>query len=70
MYARLCQVAEEWIVVIHEERQELPRASSSKKFSGKFVVRVEPSIHRRIALRAKAEGESLNTFIAKALRRA
>jgi len=38
--------------------------------SGKFVVRVEPSVHRRLVLKAKAEGESLNTFASKALRRA
>jgi predicted HicB family RNase H-like nuclease len=38
-----------------------------KEFSGKFVLRVEPAIHRRLAAKALATGESLNSYCVKAL---
>ncbi|MBD3347440.1 MAG: toxin-antitoxin system HicB family antitoxin, partial [Chitinivibrionales bacterium] len=33
---------------------------ASKHFSGKFVVRVPPEVHRRLALEASENGISLN----------
>ncbi|HEX5080177.1 MAG TPA: type II toxin-antitoxin system HicB family antitoxin [Geminicoccaceae bacterium] len=36
-----------------------------KPYSGNFMVRVESSLHRKAAIRAAAEGMSLNTWIAK-----
>jgi predicted HicB family RNase H-like nuclease len=44
--------------------------SSGKKFSGKFVLRLEPALHRRLATKALAAGESLNNFCAKKLTKA
>lgn len=38
-----------------------------KPFSGKFVVRVKPEIHRQAVLAANAEGKSLNAWIADKL---
>jgi predicted HicB family RNase H-like nuclease len=38
-----------------------------KAFSGKFVLRVEPAIHRRLAAKALAAGESLNSYCVKTL---
>ena len=40
---------------------------AAKKFSGKFVLRLEPAIHRRLAAKALAAGESLNSYCVKAL---
>ena len=40
---------------------------AAKKFSGRFVLRVEPALHRRLAAKALAAGESLNTYCAKTL---
>jgi antitoxin HicB len=42
---------------------EIPQPSEDLAFSGKFVVRVPRSLHRRLALQAKEEGVSLNTEI-------
>jgi len=50
----------EWCV----ERHEAPE----KPFSGKFLVRLEPSLHRDIASRAALAGESLNTWVADVLK--
>nr|WP_201280436.1 type II toxin-antitoxin system HicB family antitoxin [Hassalia byssoidea] len=38
-----------------------------KPFSGKFVVRINPSLHKQIAIKAKKEGQSLNSWIEKRL---
>jgi predicted HicB family RNase H-like nuclease len=38
-----------------------------KKFSGKFNLRVSPELHSDIALRAAAEGKSLNQWVADVL---
>ncbi len=39
-------------------------------FSGRFVVRVSPEVHREAALAARQAGKSLNTWAAEALTQA
>jgi predicted HicB family RNase H-like nuclease len=46
------------------ERAEAPE----KPYSGKFVVRIDPSDHGKAALAAAKLGMSLNKFVEKALR--
>jgi antitoxin HicB len=41
----------------------VPAPSSGGVASGKFVARVPKSIHAQLAVRAKAEGVSLNTLV-------
>ena len=67
VYAELCQAVEEMIALIQADGQKLPEPLSNKQFSGKFVLRVEPSLHRRLAAKALAAGESLNTFCVSTL---
>jgi predicted HicB family RNase H-like nuclease len=67
VYAELCQIVEEWIEVLDGDGHKLPAPLSAKKFSGKFVLRVEPALHRRLAAKALAAGESLNSFCAQIL---
>jgi predicted HicB family RNase H-like nuclease len=38
----------------------LPEPIACKRYSGKFIVRVPPEVHRRLALQAAEEGVSLN----------
>ncbi|MCX7045593.1 MAG: type II toxin-antitoxin system HicB family antitoxin [Candidatus Sumerlaeota bacterium] len=45
----------------------LPQPLSSKKFSGKFMARVPPEVHRRLALQAAEAGVSLNRLISAKL---
>jgi predicted HicB family RNase H-like nuclease len=40
---------------------------AGKRFSGKFVLRLEPALHRHLAAKAMASGESLNNYCAKKL---
>jgi predicted HicB family RNase H-like nuclease len=42
-----------------EERGEAP----DKPFTGKFVVRVSPELHRKIYLSAKLSNESINAWL-------
>ena len=41
----------------------------NKPFSGQFVMRVKPDLHRRLYLKAKQSGMSLNSFINEQLDR-
>lgn len=67
VYAELCQIVEEWVGLMEADGHKLPAPLAAKKFSGKFVLRVEPALHRRLAAKALAAGESLNSFCADAL---
>ena len=42
-----------------EERNESPE----KPYSGKFMVRVEPELHKAVAMHAKMECKSLNAWV-------
>jgi len=67
VYAELCQAVEEMLELIRADGHELPEPLAAKKFSGKFVLRLEPALHRRLAAKAIAAGESLNSFCVKTL---
>jgi len=45
------------------ERGEDPE----KPYSGKFVVRVEPELHKRISIEARKRGVSINALVGEAL---
>lgn len=47
------------------ERGEDPE----KPFSGKFVVRVEPELHKRLTIEARKRGVSINALVGEALRK-
>ena len=71
VYAELCQAVEEMIELIQSDGDELPElVGKPGDFSGKFVLRIEPALHHRLAAKALAAGESLNNFIAKKLAKA
>jgi predicted HicB family RNase H-like nuclease len=67
VYAELCGAVEELIESIHADGQKMPPPLDRQAFSGKFVLRVEPALHRRLAAKALATGESLNSFCVKTL---
>jgi predicted HicB family RNase H-like nuclease len=46
-----------------------PNPLSCRKFSGKFVVRIPPEIHRKLAIEAEEEGISLNRLVSAKLSR-
>jgi predicted HicB family RNase H-like nuclease len=46
-----------------------PFPIAAKNFSGKFIVRVPPDVHRSLALKAAEQGISLNRLISSKLSR-
>ena len=48
------------------ERGESPE----KPYSGKFVIRVEPELHKNITIEARKKGKSLNVWVKEAISKA
>ena len=49
--------------VVHDmdkNKEEIPNPIANKNYSGKFLVRVPPEIHRTLAIQAAEAGVSLN----------
>ena len=55
------------VIEMQASGEALPQPLSSKKFSGKFMTRIPPEIHRRLALQAAEAGVSLNRLISAKL---
>ena len=46
-----------------KERGEAPE----KPYSGRFVIRTDPELHKKIAFEAQKKGKSLNSYVNEAL---
>ena len=69
VYRDLCRVLDEWIEIYRRDGRPLP-PPTDRDYSGRFVLRTGPDMHRALAIRALSEGESLNTFVVKSLQKA
>jgi predicted HicB family RNase H-like nuclease len=47
--------------------EHVPKPISSRQYSGKFVVRVPPEVHRKLAVEAAEENISLNRLVSAKL---
>lgn len=63
------QLVAEVIDDLQSQHELIPEPLSSKRFSGKFVVRVTPECHRELALEAQENKVSLNRFVSDKLAR-
>jgi len=54
------KVVEEVIADMMKNGESIPEPIASKHFSGKFMVRIPPDIHRQLAIQAAEAGVSLN----------
>jgi predicted RNase H-like HicB family nuclease len=54
------EVVTDAIVDMKKNGETVPNPVTSKHYSGKFIVRVPPEVHRRLALEAAESGVSLN----------
>jgi predicted HicB family RNase H-like nuclease len=61
-YDGLMEAMEGWIETKIENGFSVPLPLDSKKFSGKFVVRLPRSLHARLVMEAEKEGVSLNQY--------
>lgn len=68
VYRELGGVVDEWLALLKKDGKPLPEATAGKSYSGKFVVRVGPDLHKALAVQALKAGESLNALCQRALR--
>jgi len=54
------KVVAEVVAEMESSGETVPEPLASRRFSGKFVVRVPPNVHRELALEAAEAGVSLN----------
>ncbi|MCS7219261.1 MAG: type II toxin-antitoxin system HicB family antitoxin [Thermus sp.] len=65
--ANLEEARQLWIETAYEHGDEIPLPSSAKEYSGRILVRMPKSLHRRLDEEARAEGISLNQLIVSLL---
>ena len=53
-------VVKDCVADMKKGKEEPPVPMSSRKFSGKFMVRVPPEVHRHLVMEAAESGVSLN----------
>jgi predicted HicB family RNase H-like nuclease len=54
------EVVADTIVDMQKSGEPMPEPITTKQYSGKFIVRVPPEVHRRLAIEAAESGVSLN----------
>jgi predicted HicB family RNase H-like nuclease len=52
---------------MHKKGEAIPEPISSRHFSGKFMVRVPPQVHQKLAIQAAEFGVSLNRLASSKL---
>lgn len=52
-----------WLRTAIERKMEIPLPECMREYSGRFVVRMPASLHRRIAVLADKEGVSINQMV-------
>ncbi len=63
------QVIADVVVDMQTNGENVPEPLASKKYSGRFMVRVPPELHRQLALEAAESGISLNRLASDKLSR-
>ncbi|MDR2462199.1 MAG: toxin-antitoxin system HicB family antitoxin [Verrucomicrobiales bacterium] len=59
VYAQLCAAVAD-VIAARIKHDELPKPVKAAAYSGKFVLRIDPELHKALAIRAFKEGKSLN----------
>ena len=61
------RVVSEVVAEMQKSREPVPKPLSIRRFSGRFVVRVPPDVHRRLTIEAAEAGVSLNRLASSKL---
>jgi len=67
--AGIRRVVADCVEDMEESGESLPEPVASRNYSGKFMVRVPPQLHRELAIRAAESGISLNRLVTHKLSR-
>jgi predicted HicB family RNase H-like nuclease len=57
----------ETVTDLKRRKEPVPEPMSARPYSGKFMVRVPPEVHRMLAIRAAESGVSLNRLVSSIL---
>ena len=63
------QIVANVVADLESNGEPVPEPIAVKKYSGKFMVRIPPELHRRLALEAAEAGISLNRLASERLSR-
>jgi predicted HicB family RNase H-like nuclease len=61
------KVVEDVVKDMRGEGEEVPEPIASRRYSGKFMIRVPPEVHRNLAIKAAEAGVSLNRLASSKL---
>ena len=67
VYADLCVAVEDVLESKMQHGDALPEPVKAAHYSGKFMVRIDPELHKVLAVKAYTRGESLNKLCIAAL---
>ena len=56
----ICKVVEDVIKDMKKNGEPVPEPIACRNYSGKFMVRIPPQVHRKLAILAAESGVSLN----------
>ena len=68
VYKELCTIVDEVVQMMEEDGDPLPEPKRRNGYSGKFIVRVGPELHKVLAYRAQIAKDSLNDYCVGILR--
>lgn len=63
VFSELCEAVEEAVRLLESEGRPLPPATAGKRYSGKIMIRIPPELHKKLAIQALKEGESINRLV-------
>lgn len=66
-YENLQDAQREWVLDMLERKMDIPEPVDVEDYSGRFLVRLPRSLHKRLVERSEKEGVSLNQYVSAAL---
>ncbi len=63
----IVSLVEAVLVDLLESGEPIPQPLGMREFSGRFNIRISPSLHRKLVLEAENEGISLNALVTQKL---
>ena len=68
VFTQLSQIVEEWLAIHAADGTALPADVATRRYSGKFQLRLGSDLHRLLALRAAVSRKSINDLAVEAIR--
>ncbi len=62
------EVVAQVVADLEANDEPVPEPLAARQYSGRFVVRIPPGVHRELAIEAAEEGVSLNRLVSARLR--